>query len=307
MSARRGSRGGSRSGTARESELELRSGPLEDELRALAAEGVQSLLLEGGPTLATAFFRAGSSTSCSFSSRPCSPATGPRFLGDLADAGRALARHLAADRRRRAARVVRPRAVAFSHVHRHRPRARHASSPSTAPGSSSRRRQTTAELGDSIAIDGVCLTVVEHDGARFAFDVVAETLGRTTLGALAAGDRRQCRAGAPRGRAARRPHGAGPRRRRRPRPQHRPEGRLASGSTRRPRCSATASRRARSRSTASRSRRRARRRRLRGRARCRTRSPRRRSGRWSRGDAVNLEVDVLAKYVERLARTMGVR
>ena len=35
------------------SELELRSGPLEDELRALAAEGVQSLLLEGGPTLAT--------------------------------------------------------------------------------------------------------------------------------------------------------------------------------------------------------------------------------------------------------------
>ena len=41
------------------SELELRSGPLEDELRALAAEGVQSLLLEGGPTLATAFFAAG--------------------------------------------------------------------------------------------------------------------------------------------------------------------------------------------------------------------------------------------------------
>jgi diaminohydroxyphosphoribosylaminopyrimidine deaminase/5-amino-6-(5-phosphoribosylamino)uracil reductase len=41
------------------SELELRSGPLEDELRALAAEGVQSLLLEGGPTLAQAFLEAG--------------------------------------------------------------------------------------------------------------------------------------------------------------------------------------------------------------------------------------------------------
>jgi len=41
------------------SELELRSGPLEDELGALAAEGVQSLLLEGGPTLAGAFLRAG--------------------------------------------------------------------------------------------------------------------------------------------------------------------------------------------------------------------------------------------------------
>lgn len=37
------------------SELELRSGPLRDELQALAGEGVQSLLLEGGPTLAAAF------------------------------------------------------------------------------------------------------------------------------------------------------------------------------------------------------------------------------------------------------------
>jgi diaminohydroxyphosphoribosylaminopyrimidine deaminase/5-amino-6-(5-phosphoribosylamino)uracil reductase len=40
------------------SELELRSGTLADELRALAAEGVQSLLLEGGPTLAGSFFGA---------------------------------------------------------------------------------------------------------------------------------------------------------------------------------------------------------------------------------------------------------
>jgi diaminohydroxyphosphoribosylaminopyrimidine deaminase / 5-amino-6-(5-phosphoribosylamino)uracil reductase len=37
------------------SELELRSGPLEEELAALADEGVQTLLLEGGPTLAGAF------------------------------------------------------------------------------------------------------------------------------------------------------------------------------------------------------------------------------------------------------------
>jgi diaminohydroxyphosphoribosylaminopyrimidine deaminase / 5-amino-6-(5-phosphoribosylamino)uracil reductase len=41
------------------SPLELRSGPLEDELRTLADEGVQSLLLEGGPTLAGAFLEAG--------------------------------------------------------------------------------------------------------------------------------------------------------------------------------------------------------------------------------------------------------
>jgi diaminohydroxyphosphoribosylaminopyrimidine deaminase/5-amino-6-(5-phosphoribosylamino)uracil reductase len=39
-----------------DSELELRTGRLADELTALAAEGVQSLLLEGGPTIAAAMF-----------------------------------------------------------------------------------------------------------------------------------------------------------------------------------------------------------------------------------------------------------
>jgi diaminohydroxyphosphoribosylaminopyrimidine deaminase/5-amino-6-(5-phosphoribosylamino)uracil reductase len=38
-----------------DSELELRSGSLEEELDALGVDGVQSLLLEGGPTLAAAF------------------------------------------------------------------------------------------------------------------------------------------------------------------------------------------------------------------------------------------------------------
>ena len=41
------------------SELELLDGPLEGELERLAGESVQSLLLEGGATLAGAFFRAG--------------------------------------------------------------------------------------------------------------------------------------------------------------------------------------------------------------------------------------------------------
>jgi diaminohydroxyphosphoribosylaminopyrimidine deaminase/5-amino-6-(5-phosphoribosylamino)uracil reductase len=41
------------------SELELRSGPVGDELEQLAADGVQSLLLEGGPTLAAAFLAGG--------------------------------------------------------------------------------------------------------------------------------------------------------------------------------------------------------------------------------------------------------
>ena len=48
--------------------------------------------------------------------------------------------------------------------------------------------QTSADIGDSIAVDGVCLTVVEHDGDQFAFDVVVETLSRTTLGTLTAED-----------------------------------------------------------------------------------------------------------------------
>lgn len=39
------------------SELELRTGPLANELRQLAEEGAQSLLLEGGPTLAASFLR----------------------------------------------------------------------------------------------------------------------------------------------------------------------------------------------------------------------------------------------------------
>jgi diaminohydroxyphosphoribosylaminopyrimidine deaminase/5-amino-6-(5-phosphoribosylamino)uracil reductase len=41
------------------SELGLLSGALDEELRRLAEEGVQSLLLEGGPTLATSFLAAG--------------------------------------------------------------------------------------------------------------------------------------------------------------------------------------------------------------------------------------------------------
>jgi riboflavin synthase len=44
-----------------------------------------------------------------------------------------------------------------------------------------------ASIGDSVAIDGVCLTVVDGDRSTLAFDAVPETLSRTTLGSLAAG------------------------------------------------------------------------------------------------------------------------
>lgn len=66
------------------SELELRTGPPEEELRALAAEGVQSLLLEGGPTLATAFLAEGLVDKLLFFVAPVLGGEGPRVLGDLA-------------------------------------------------------------------------------------------------------------------------------------------------------------------------------------------------------------------------------
>ena len=43
-------------------------------------------------------------------------------------------------------------------------------------------------VGDSVAVNGCCLTVASPGGDGFAADLVAETLRRTALGALAAGD-----------------------------------------------------------------------------------------------------------------------
>ncbi len=45
-----------------------------------------------------------------------------------------------------------------------------------------------ARHGDSIAVNGVCLTVVDVDGGVFTADVMGETLRRSALGALRAGD-----------------------------------------------------------------------------------------------------------------------
>ncbi|MFI2212933.1 riboflavin synthase [Streptomyces sp. NPDC020141] len=46
-----------------------------------------------------------------------------------------------------------------------------------------------ARHGDSIAVNGVCLTVVEVADGQFTADVMAETLTRSSLGALAPGSR----------------------------------------------------------------------------------------------------------------------
>jgi riboflavin synthase len=44
-------------------------------------------------------------------------------------------------------------------------------------------------VGDSIAVSGACLTATRLDGTRFAADVSNETLAKTTLGRLAPGAR----------------------------------------------------------------------------------------------------------------------
>jgi riboflavin synthase len=46
-----------------------------------------------------------------------------------------------------------------------------------------------ARIGDSVAVNGACLTVVEIGRGRLAFQAVAETLARTSLRGLAAGRR----------------------------------------------------------------------------------------------------------------------
>ena len=46
-----------------------------------------------------------------------------------------------------------------------------------------------ARLGDSISVNGCCLTVAQRDGETFTADVMRETLDKTSLGALAPGAR----------------------------------------------------------------------------------------------------------------------
>ncbi len=50
-----------------------------------------------------------------------------------------------------------------------------------------RRVVENARDGDSIAVDGVCLTVTRRDEAGFEVEAIGTTLSRTTIGALTAG------------------------------------------------------------------------------------------------------------------------
>jgi diaminohydroxyphosphoribosylaminopyrimidine deaminase/5-amino-6-(5-phosphoribosylamino)uracil reductase len=66
------------------SELELRDGPLAEELHALGDDGVQSLLLEGGPRLAEAFLQADLVDKVLLFIAPRLGGAGPLFAPDLA-------------------------------------------------------------------------------------------------------------------------------------------------------------------------------------------------------------------------------
>jgi len=46
---------------------------------------------------------------------------------------------------------------------------------------------TDAAVGDSIAINGTCLTVIQREGSELSFEAVPETLSRTNLGELQPG------------------------------------------------------------------------------------------------------------------------
>src|ERR1700730_15212232 len=47
----------------------------------------------------------------------------------------------------------------------------------------------TTAVGDSVAVDGCCLTAVAASDGRIAFDAVSETLSRSSLGSLTVGSR----------------------------------------------------------------------------------------------------------------------
>jgi diaminohydroxyphosphoribosylaminopyrimidine deaminase/5-amino-6-(5-phosphoribosylamino)uracil reductase len=79
------------------SELELLSGPLEDKLQGLAEEGVQSLLLEGGPTLGAAFLGAGLVDKLLLFVASNISGVGPAFAGPPLELRRLSAREVGED------------------------------------------------------------------------------------------------------------------------------------------------------------------------------------------------------------------
>ena len=172
-------------------------------LRQLDDRQIRHLWLEGGPTLAAAFLRAGLVDQIVAYVAPAVLGSGFAAIGDLgAESIDHLRRFKLADVTRLGDDVRLTLTLARSakdslNVHRNRRRARHASrlstcSTATPPGSPIRGPKVTEDAGhgDSIAVNGCCLTVVETGDGTFTADVMRETLQRTSLGALSQGRRR---------------------------------------------------------------------------------------------------------------------
>ena len=209
----------------------------------------QHVFLEGGPTLARRLpRRPASSTRSSPTSRRCCSARGASAVADLGITTIADALHLHVtdvsvlqghDGEDTNVRLTMRRARGEADVHRHRRGARHRRR-GRGPGRRLRltvRADTVLEdtaLGDSIAVNGCCLTVAEIgdgdlDRRRHAGDARQDLARRSRAG----------RPGQPRARrhrrqAARRPHRPGPRRRRRRGPRR--DAQRALGGRRRSRC-----------------------------------------------------------------------
>ncbi|WP_232820189.1 bifunctional diaminohydroxyphosphoribosylaminopyrimidine deaminase/5-amino-6-(5-phosphoribosylamino)uracil reductase RibD [Brachybacterium sp. YJGR34] len=175
-------------------------------LEALYDRGQRHVLLEGGPTLLAAFLRAALVDELIVHLAPTLLGSGPAGIGELGITTIAerldleLVRTVpltSPDGRTDLSLTLRPRAVPSgrttmftgiieelgtieSLTHHDSAATLQIRSPHVLEGIS---------LGDSIAVDGCCLTVTAHDGKTWSADVIATTLAATTLGRRRPGDR----------------------------------------------------------------------------------------------------------------------
>ena len=178
--------------------LQLRTRDPQEVLRSLHEREVRHVLLEGGPRLAAAFVRAGLVDRVVWYVAPALLGSGPSALGDAGMSGigdalrlRVVDVRLVGSDVRIDARVPRLQGgVMFTGIVEELGRV--VAVDRIADGAA--RLTVRGELvtsdathGASIAVNGVCLTVVEHHDGQFTADVMQETLVRSALGSLEAG------------------------------------------------------------------------------------------------------------------------
>ena len=164
----------------------LRADSLESALAELADRGIAWLLLEGGATIATAFLDAGLDR----------PRAGLPGAGRARPAGPGMFTHPV-----QLPPPLQSRARGAGYPHGSRAQGAIGVFTGIVGGSRRwwrRRRRglvltssvvsADVAVGDSVAVDGCCLTVTTIEGNRLHFDAVPETLARTTLGDRVVGD-----------------------------------------------------------------------------------------------------------------------